>query len=186
MKKNLISVYYFKDKLEEHNKIKNILINKINSSKKEEIKIKNKYITDSISELDWSNSKDFNREWVKFIFPYLQNKFDKFAKEAGYQKSTIINVWFQKYHKNDTHGWHVHGENYTGVYYVSHKDKKNNTEYFDFKDKKIKSFNVEEGDIIVFPSFLIHRSPKNNNLEDKLIISFNIEFNNVDIWSLNI
>ena len=37
----------------------------------------------------------------------------------GFEKCIINDLWFQQYNKQGTHGWHVHGHNYTGVYYVN-------------------------------------------------------------------
>ena len=44
-----------------------------------------------------------------------------------------------------------------------------------YGQKDIFSIDVKEGDIIMFPSFIIHRAPKNNG-DRKTIISFNIDF----------
>ena len=37
----------------------------------------------------------------------------------GYAKSVIHNLWYQQYLEGDTHGWHIHGSHFTGVYYLS-------------------------------------------------------------------
>ena len=38
---------------------------------------------------------------------------------------------------------------------------------------KSKFTRIEEGDVIMFPSFIVHRAPKNNSQEQKTIVSFN-------------
>ena len=90
----------------------------------------------------------------------------------------IKKLWFQQYVQNDYHGWHIHGDNYTGVYYLDFPKGSSKTELIDQKDinKKI-TVNAKEGDIIIFPSFIIHRSPKIKENIKKTIISFNIEMN---------
>ena len=42
------------------------------------------------------------------------------------------------------------------------------------------NLNCEEGDIVMFPSFMIHRAPPVQNDKTKTIISFNIEFKDID------
>ena len=42
-------------------------------------------------------------------------------------------------------------------------------------DNKIIEVMVEEGDILTFPSYLMHESPVNFCDENKIIISFNID-----------
>ena len=35
---------------------------------------------------------------------------------------------------------------------------------------------LKEGDMVFFPSFIIHRSPRKSNTKNKTIISWNIDF----------
>ena len=77
------------------------------------------------------------------------------------------------------HNWHIHGENYTGVYYLELPDDTPKTELIDQYDKKI-TVKANEGDIVIFPSFIIHRGPKVLNDSRKTIISFNLEFEDIE------
>jgi hypothetical protein len=36
-------------------------------------------------------------------------------------------------------------------------------------------FDVTEGDILIFPSFVVHKAPKNNDVRIKTIISWNMD-----------
>lgn len=161
-----------------HSQIKEKLLDLINKTQSENILNQNEYYGDSINRLDWSKNNDFNREWVKYLQPYLQEQFNKFASVLNYDKPVIKKLWFQQYVQNDYHGWHIHGDNYTGVYYLDFPKGSSKTELIDQKDinKKI-TVNAKEGDIIIFPSFIIHRSPKIKENIKKTIISFNIEMN---------
>jgi hypothetical protein len=40
---------------------------------------------------------------------------------------------------------------------------------------------IKEGDVLIFPSNLVHRAPKIKNNLRKTIISFNIDFNKFNI-----
>ena len=90
-------------------------------------------------------------------------------------------MWYQQYVKNNIHGWHTHGENYTGVYYLDFPKNASKTELIDQYNihKKI-TIKAKEGDVVIFPSFIIHRSPKMTNDTKKTIISFNLQFNNIN------
>ena len=178
MKQINLSTLALQEPFSYHSEIKEKLLDLINKTQSENILNQNEYYGDSINRLDWSKNNDFNREWVKYLQPYLQEQFNKFASVLNYDKPVIKKLWFQQYVQNDYHGWHIHGDNYTGVYYLDFPKGSSKTELIDQKDinKKI-TINAKEGDIIIFPSFIIHRSPKIKENIKKTIISFNIEMN---------
>ena len=66
---------------------------------------------------------------------------------------------------------------YTGVYYVEFEKDFPKTELINQFDQNKKIIvDVKEGDIVIFPSFIIHRSPVMKIKKRKTIISFNLEF----------
>jgi predicted 2-oxoglutarate/Fe(II)-dependent dioxygenase YbiX len=90
-------------------------------------------------------------------------------------------MWFQQYVINDKHGWHTHAENYTGVYYLEMPEEAPKTELIDqYNINKKITIDAKEGDIVIFPSFIIHRAPKVQSDTRKTIISFNLEFYLID------
>ncbi|AXQ70555.1 2OG-Fe(II) oxygenase [Synechococcus phage S-T4] len=90
----------------------------------------------------------------------------------------IDNFWFQQYVQNDYHDWHIHPwSSLSYVYYVELDDPAYVTEFFDTKTKKKYQPKAEEGDIIVFDSYLPHRAPKIKSSTRKTIISSNLSFN---------
>jgi len=111
--------------------------------------MQNDFYGDDINKLDWSKNLNYNREWIQYV-------------------------------KNNTHTWHVHGENYTGVYYLEFPKDSPKTELVDQLNlnKKI-IIEAVEGDVVIFPSFIIHRSPKVISDLRKTIISFNLHFTKV-------
>jgi uncharacterized RmlC-like cupin family protein len=100
-----------------------------------------------------------------------------FSNYLGYQKIHLHKLWFQQYGKKDTHGWHIHGGNYTGTYYLEMPSDAPTTEFL-FTDNLNKSFTikVKEGDMIFFPCQFIHRSNESISNNTKTIISWNIDF----------
>ena len=181
MKEIDLNILALQDSLKEHNEIKSKLISLINTTNSHREYNKDNYYGDTVNRLDWNYSLDFDREWVKFVSPYLQKQFDKFATKLNYQSAKIKCMWFQQYLQSDYHGWHIHGDNYTGVYYLELPKDSPKTELIDQKDihKKI-TINAKEGDIVIFPSFIIHRAPKVKNNVRKTIISFNINMSMIN------
>ena len=169
------------DNFKKHKVIKKKLLSLIKKSKSDFLQSDNDYSTDLIHRLDWNNSKDFKREWVKFLTPYLQKHFNNCAKKLGYQKTNIVNIWFQQYNQNGKHGWHIHSENYTGVYYLKFTKTDAKTELINplLHNKKI-IVDSKEGDIVIFPSYVIHRATKQIDNSEKIIVSFNLNFESIN------
>ena len=135
-----------------------------------------KYSQDKIT-TDWSQSEDLSRPWTQLLYPFLKNHFNQCAIKLNYQTFKMHNLWFQQYKKGDTHGWHVHGNNYTGVYYLELPEKATKTELINqFSQNEKITIDAIEGQIVIFPSFIIHRAPRIIEDVRKTIISFNIDF----------
>ena len=177
MKKFKLETPCLIDSLKSHIKIKKQLINLLKKTECDYLETKNEYFGDLIHRLDWSKSADFSREWVKFLQPYLYKHLKGFANSLGYQDIRFINLWFQQYNQTGKHGWHIHGDNYTGVYYVKLSDKSAKTELINpFSQNEKIIIDAKEGDVVIFPSYVIHRAPTQKEKTNKIIISFNINF----------
>jgi hypothetical protein len=181
IKKNIVNVLIVKKPFKEHHLIKNNLLNIIDSCKNESLKSQDGYYSDNIKKLDWSESGNFNRKWVNFIIKPLMNNLTEMISSMGFETYRLTEIWFQQYIKNSEHGWHTHGSNYTGVYYVELNKNSPKTEIMNPDDlTKKEKLNVKEGDIIIFPSFVIHKAPKLINDYRKTIVSFNINFEKIN------
>lgn len=93
----------------------------------------------------------------------------------------VSNAWCQKYSDTACHPAHNHGAlGYSAVFYAQLDLIDNATSFFSpFANPwtgQIKSSvpDCREGDIIFFPSFLIHQSLPHRGHLDKIIFSFNI------------
>jgi hypothetical protein len=73
IKKSIINTLIVKKPFKEHVLIKENLLKIIESCKDESLKSKDQYYSDSIEKLDWSESKNFKREWVSYITEPLLN-----------------------------------------------------------------------------------------------------------------
>jgi|TARA_R100001460_G_scaffold24093_1_gene48473 hypothetical protein len=169
-----------KNKLKENSKIKKELLELINKQKSGKLEQNDEYFTDSISRVDWDKRHDTEREWVKLVGPYLQKHFTEEIKKIGLSKVQIFELWFQQYDKGDTHGWHVHGHNFTGVYYLEFGKNSPRTQIVEPLSLKIIDVDVKQGDVIIFPSMFIHRAPPSKTTKRKTIVSFNFSADYVE------
>ena len=173
---NLIKI----QKIKNHKDIKNKLLSLISETPKKRW-TNNESKSDlgfDVSLTDWQVDGEF--EYRKFYLENVNKYFERYDF-INSSKSLIHNVWFHQYYKNDYHNWHIHaGCQFASVYYLELPNKKYSTEFYDYKYKEIKKFDVEEGDLIIFPSYTPHRAIK--VLEDgrKTIISANYSFELLD------
>jgi hypothetical protein len=163
-----------------HNSLKEKLIKLIEETEQsKELKLK----VNEVSKCDYDWSKDIKRDWLEYLLPKLTPHLTEVFTYLGYGAYEIKNIWFQRYIKNNIHDWHVHGDcQFTGVYYLELPfDEDLKTEIIQPIDQKTKfSANVKEGDILIFPSHVLHRAKRLQIDKKKIIISFNINAHIVD------
>jgi ectoine hydroxylase-related dioxygenase (phytanoyl-CoA dioxygenase family) len=134
----------------------------------------NTWLEDSFHKLDWKDAKDFSRPWVQYFLNYFIPEIIDIKNELYYEECHLIEMWFQQYRQNNMHSWHTHGENFTGVYYVELNEKSPKTQIVNpFDSHSVYQLDVSEGDIVIFPSYTLHRAPKMVHDTRKTIISFN-------------
>ena len=130
----------------------------------------------NITKADWYNSRDTNREWFKYLVEPLVEQLKEMYLELGYDGFSINEMWFQQYLENSEHGWHSHSSNFTNVYYLELPEGTPKTQIVSPYDQKtIIEVDVEEGDLLIFPSFTLHKAPINKSQNRKTIISYNID-----------
>lgn len=170
-----INTQIVKFSFDRHKQMKEIVMTEINKVKQDYLENDMDKDNARISYTDWGSGTDENRNWYNIFKKDLHTQFLKAANFLGFRNFIAREVWFQSYKKNDLHTWHIHSCNYTGVYYLNY-DKNCKTELYDPIIKKKFSIDAKEGDMVFFPSFIIHRSPRKNNIKNKTIISWNIDF----------
>jgi hypothetical protein len=178
--KTPLNSFYLTFKLHHHEELKIKLLSLINNQNSESLEIKDLYYGDKISKLDWNDANNFNRPWVSLLLPKLQSQLNTVCQACGYQTALINELWFQQYTENDSHGWHVHGSNFTGVYYLDMPDGSPTTQLVTpLYQNEVITPDIREGYILIFPSFVIHRAPPIQQNLKKTIISFNCDFDMV-------
>jgi hypothetical protein len=186
LRKFNLNTTLIKCKFENHKNIKEHLIKLIDSQKAEKVNTRDEYYEDNISQTDWKNATDLNLPWKQYFLPYFENTLKNACTTMGFEKFDLTHLWFQKYNKGGYHNWHVHGSNYTGVYYLNLPKGSALTKLLDgFNLSNILSYDTEEGDMIFFPSHIIHKGEKQLLDENKIIISWNIQFHTIQKNLLN-
>jgi predicted 2-oxoglutarate/Fe(II)-dependent dioxygenase YbiX len=130
-----------------------------------------------ITRCDWRTERhNGNREWLKILRPALLPYLEQWSKKCHFDGFTITEIWFQQYdNAGSHHSWHIHGSNFTFVYYLDFPENSPETEMIDPYTQVQSAFDVKEGDILAFPSMVIHRAPPNHGTARKTIISWNLD-----------
>ena len=165
---------YFKCKMESHNLMKDNILSLINNMPEKYLQIKNH---SNISKVDWEVPRGHSREYLSLLEPNLFNYMNTLVENTEYDSWKIHNIWFQQYEQNGEHGWHVHNDcQFTNVYYLELPSDTPKTQIINPFTQKTIDLEVEEGDVITFPSFVIHKAPLVESKSRKTIISFNSDF----------
>jgi len=166
--------------LANHEKLKDKLLDAI--SRQDEVERLQGHNND-ITRCDYGPAKkNADREWLNIIKFDLNEHIKQWIKEFGYVSYFIDQIWFQQYATGGKHSWHVHGANFTGVYYLDLPGTTPKTSYVDPTTNKVEHFPTKEGDIIIFPSWVIHRGPENTTNDMKTIISWNMDVDLSDFY----
>ena len=180
IKEYKIKSLILKQKFKNHKKFKKQILKHWEEGPDKEWAYRDDYYDDKLCKSDWPQAANWERPWIKYAAPSILQHLKIFAEHLGYQDIKLHKLWYQQYAFKDLHNWHIHDGSYSGVYYVE-LDKKSPTTEFLCADDPKKSFiiEVEEGDMVFFPCFLMHRSGTNQGKKRKSIISWNTDFYNI-------
>jgi hypothetical protein len=180
MKKNALQTPYIIKPFKYHNEIKDHMIDSIGYA--EFFSPNHSESETNITKADWNLATNLDRDWVQFLIPKLGEEIQEMYAELGFDILKITEIWFQQYLKGSEHGWHSHSGNWTNVYYLEFPEGSPKTQLIDPFDKKtIIEVDVKEGDLLVFPAFVMHRAPINNSINRKTIVSYNIDADVSDV-----
>tara|TARA_R100000152_G_C6687340_1_gene119777 strand:- start:154 stop:711 length:558 start_codon:yes stop_codon:yes gene_type:complete len=112
------------------------------------------------------------------LSPYLQQT----EKSMGF-KLQIRAMWYQQSIKGQAHGVHNHGATgFSAVWYVEFDPNEHTATTFYAPFNDIFSGDpvhcipkIKEGDLVIFPSFMLHEQLKNSSNKRRTIVSFNIK-----------
>lgn len=161
-----------KYKVEDHWLIKDLLLSIIESVKLE-VNVRNR-------DANWF--QDFNqdkqnigrKQYVEILEKHLDQYIVDYGRQFGLidgEKKRSAGWWFHQYYQTGEFGWHHHNRHTALIYFCELGDSNEQTEFFN-----IGKLGVEEGDVLLFPSYTVHRAPKITSNKRKTIFSTNVEF----------
>lgn len=134
---------------------------------------------EQISKTDWTGHGQFMPPYLSLIQDAIEANMHAVTAKFQYASMSTIpdGIWFQQYHAGDYHLMHTHGAcNFSSVMYIELPE--NSQTEFTLLGQTFKA-DVAEGDVVTFPSLMLHQSPPLAQGR-KTIISFN---SNVDGYS---
>jgi len=92
-------------------------------------------------------------------------------------RHNIMHMWYHQMQKSDYIGWDNHQYcQWSGVYFIEVPDPKYITEFLDHHSLEVmQPAATYAGDMIIFPSWLLHRAPIMQTDQRKSIISWNMD-----------
>ena len=134
-------------------------------------------IESQISKTNWNYDEVEDKSTLQlkmFFYDHLLEFYATHLKRRHRKDFDMKKIWYQVYKANsgDYHNWHDHlpTPSLSHVWYL--KLPKGYGTEFKINGKVIKP-RVKEGDLLVFPPDVLHRSPPNVSNQDKVIVSFN-------------
>lgn len=158
-----------------HDQIKQPMLHLLDEAYTQSIFVDDDKITEKIARYDWENRRNFDREWVLAFLPHLQRNLFKAILELGYEDFDIDDMWFQQYQGESSHGWHIHGSQFSGIYYIEYPDEAKQTELLNpyTQTDLISLPTIREGQLFLAPSYIIHRCPPHFLNSRRTVIVFN-------------
>ena len=130
--------------------------------------------------LNYWKLKDIKKKtYAEYVLKVLDNDLKSLFKSMEYDMIRYQGIWFQQYEKADFHSWHRHGNSEWNLVYYLEFDKKCPATEFRNPLNKDETYipNVHEGQYVLFPSLLSHRSVPNESRSRKTVIAINIVTN---------
>lgn len=153
-----------------HSDVKGEILRLIGATRSSNLCAQSEMVTNS----DWGTPRDASRPYVPLVIKTLYPILENFRAEMSAARWNWENIWFQQYENSgDFHDWHIHSGTMFGVvYYIELPQGAPPTEFY----LGGKSFTPDatEGDVIVFPSALFHRSSPNQGAGRKTVVALNI------------
>ena len=173
-------------KLVDHSLIKDRILNEIKlSTHHETINSDDEYYSDKVSRADMDLSTDSNRSWVKILMPNLSISVNEMLSNMAYTGFEMVCMWYHQYLKGDTYGWHIHNDQFAGIYYLEFGKSSGKTEMCSPYSLKTMKINAQEGDVVIFPAHIMHRALTNSD-DRKTVVSFNFNLKSHDNLNLNL
>jgi hypothetical protein len=186
---NIFSIPFYKFSIEDWEDVKPHIINEylkadlkcINSN----LLSDNQLYTDYYDIFQHKFMPEYLSNTLKILSPQIEKFFEQvseFCDKSLIEKSRVTSAWYERLEKNMNHPIHNHGAiGFSAVCYINFDKNIHLPTIFlapfnSFLNGQTLHYqpDVDEGDIVFFPSFLQHYAPTNTTDNNRLIFSFNI------------
>lgn len=122
------------------------------------------------------------KSYIHYLRDLLSPELNEFCREAEVTCS-MTDAWFVRYQKDDQQLVHNHrGWGFSGVIYLEYDSKVHTPTFFiaPWQDPRTDTTNismppnVEEGDMIIFPSYTLHYVNPNKSRKKRIILAFDL------------
>lgn len=163
----------FISKMRSHSEVKNNILNFISNDGAGGILSADEKIHKSDYHL--SHQK---REWLDIFYREVKPCMEDVREELGLNSWSIHQAWYQWYERGDFHKRHIHPCcSFTAVYFLKLPDVSIKTKlYADSGSIAVNMPEISEGDVLFFPSAIMHESPPNKFDDSKIVVAFNCDF----------
>lgn len=123
-------------------------------------------------------STSHRRVWLDAFYKAVAPCMDDVQSALGLNSWAISEAWYQWYEHGDFHGRHMHpGCSFSGVYFMELPNGSVKTRlYSDSGSTVVNMPEISEGEILFFPSAMMHESPRNISGGRKIVVAFNCDF----------
>ena len=126
---------------------------------------------------DRANSRNYLDDFLSIFSDELQ----EFGTELNLNTFKVEDIWTVQYGKGDFHAVHTHGTcNLSAVLYFDYDDKEHSATHFVVGQNGIRNTTdiasppCKEGDLVIFPSNMLHFTSPNASDKIRRVISFDI------------
>ena len=154
--------------VEDHETVKPILLNQID--KMIDINQISPNEEGYLYDYNIKKPRTYEKLFMQTIYPYAVDVAEMYGLMIREKEYNNAIPWFQQYTQNTAFGWHQHNKHFAVVYYLELPEMSEATEFLNH------DIPLKEGQIIFFPTFLVHRSPIIKSNTRKTIIATNLEF----------
>ena len=122
------------------------------------------------------------KSYIHYLRDLLSPELNEFCREAQVTCS-MTDAWFVRYQKDDQQTVHNHrGWGFSGVIYLEYDPKVHTPTFFvaPWQEPRTDStsistmHDIEEGDMIIFPSYTLHFVKPNKSRKRRTILSFDL------------
>lgn len=161
-----------KYQVEDHYLIKDLLLNIIDSVKLE-VNLRNQN-SNWFQDFDNDKQNIGRKQYVNILENHLDQYITDYGRQFGLidkEKKRKTGWWFHQYYQTGQFGWHHHNKHVAVIYFCELGNVNEQTEFFN-----IGKVGAKEGDVLLFPSYTVHRAPEITSNKRKTIFSTNVDF----------